>query len=66
MEAALLVIAELGTARTREISERLGLDNSNVTKLLDVLEKDKRIVVAGEYNHGGGKGRPSRVWAIAK
>lgn len=64
-EAVLLAVAELGTARTREISRYLGMDNSNVTRLLENLEDDGRVVVVDECDHNGGRGRPSRVWAIA-
>jgi len=65
MESVFLAVAYLGSARTSDIAEFVGLDRANTGKLLDALAEEGSVKVATVDNNGK-PGRPSRVWEVAK
>ena len=63
-EAVYLAVTLLGEAKTDEIAQYVGQDRSNVGRRLEELLANKRIKLTNKALHAGGRGRPSRVWAV--
>lgn len=63
-EAVYFTVAMLGEARTTEVSRALNMDKGNTSKRLEELAEEGRLKVVTRSHHTGGKGRPSRVWAV--
>ena len=65
-EATILTLAQLGgRARTGDIARALGLDRSNMGRILEKLADDGRVILVDDCDNDGRRGRPSRVWEIA-
>ena len=63
-EAVFLTVSLFGEAITSEIANFLGLDRSNTGKVLEDLEQAGRLELVDDAEHNGGRGRPSRLWAV--
>ena len=61
LEAGILALG--GPFSVRDVSERVGGSTITVTKAIERLEAQKKIVTAGE--RANERGRASRVWSVA-
>lgn len=64
-DRAFLAVSFLGEARTADIARLIGMDRSNVSRVLDDLADEGVVEVVDECDNDGKAGRPSRVWALA-
>jgi predicted ArsR family transcriptional regulator len=63
-EAVYLAVTLLGEAKTNDVARFVGQDNSNTGRRLEELLAEKRIKLVDKAVHTGGRGRPSRLWAV--
>ncbi len=63
--AVLLALSVLGEATTGEVADTLGMDRSNVYRLLCALAEEGSVSVVAEAHNDGKRGRPTHIWKVS-